>query len=181
MGTPKAALPAGAEGTFAERTAVLLRRVAAPVVEVGPGWTELPAVADDGAGPLVALVQGWSALDGPDGIESRPAGVLLVACDLPRLSEGFLRVLLARVVADGVVSPAPVIPEVGGRLQSLCAFYPASVIARAGELVGAGARAMRDLLAAVPYEVLAADQWADALADADTPADLLRLGVPTER
>lgn len=165
MGTPKAALPAGPEGTFGGRTAALLQRVAEPVIEVGPGWTRLRAVADEGEGPLVAAVRGWAAL------EPRPAGALIVACDLPRLSEAFLRALLA------VAGPMAVVPEVDGRLQPLCAYYPAAAIDRAAELVANGARAFTDLLGAVAYRVLPADGWAEVLTDADTPADLLRLGM----
>jgi molybdopterin-guanine dinucleotide biosynthesis protein A len=168
MGTPKAALPAGPSGTIAERIATVLLRVAAPVIEVGPQWTGLPAVHDEGAGPLVATARGWAALT------PRPDGALLVACDLPRLTEAFLRTLLAEA------GPAAVVPEVGGRLQPLCAFFPAAALDVAVELVAAKARALTDLLAAVPYRVLPADAWADALADVDTPSDLLRLGPARE-
>ena len=170
MGTPKAALPAGPEGTFAARTAALLLRVAAPVIEVGPGWTQLPHVADEGDGPLAAMSRGWAAF------APQPAGALVVACDLPRLDEAVLRAL----AADGAESRAAVIPEVGGRLQPVCAYYPAAAFVAAIDLVAAGCRAFKDLLAVAPYRAWPADAWADALADVDTPADLVRLGMVDE-
>ncbi len=168
MGRPKAALPAGAGGTFAARTAALLLRVAEPVIEVGPGWTQLPHVTDEGEGPLVAMARGWAAF------APRPAGALVVACDLPRLTEAFLLALAAEAGDTAVV------PEVAGRLQPLCAFYPAAAVAAAHDVVAGGSRALRDLLGAVDHRALPADGWADALADVDTPADLVRLGMAEE-
>jgi molybdopterin-guanine dinucleotide biosynthesis protein A len=171
MGTPKAALPAGADGSFAERTAAILQALADPVLEVGPGWSGLRAVADDGLGPLAAVAAGWRAL------VPRPGAALVVACDLPRLDDRPLRALLE---ASGATSPQgiAIVPMVGGRLQPLCACYPATALDLAAELAGRGARALQDLLEAIDFRALPADAWADALTDVDTPADLARLGLP---
>src|SRR5579872_5975186 len=86
MGRDKASITVGGD-TLAGRTGRLLRRVADPCVEVGPGVSGLPAVREDppGAGPLVAVSAGWDALG--DGAFS---GALVVAADLPFVSERLL-------------------------------------------------------------------------------------------
>jgi molybdopterin-guanine dinucleotide biosynthesis protein A len=167
MGTAKAALPAGAGESVAERTGRLLSQVAWPVLEVGPGWTSLPAVADHGEGPLAAIAAGWRAL------APRPDAALVVACDLPRLSTDVLTAL----VGQAGDLDAAVVPEVGGRLQPLCAWYSAGALDTAAVLAGRGAVALKDLLAVIHCQVLPADAWAATLADVDTPEDLDRLGL----
>jgi molybdopterin-guanine dinucleotide biosynthesis protein A len=170
MGRPKAGIR-GADGrTLAQRTAALLEKAAAPALEVGPGFSGLPHVQEDppGLGPLAAIVCGQRALaaagwDGP---------VLVVATDLPRLTQGLLP-WLARYP-----SPDSVVPVSGGRPQPLCARYSAADLRAAHELWATGGRAMHALLAAVRPRLVSEDEWvraagdAAALADADTPADL---------
>jgi molybdopterin-guanine dinucleotide biosynthesis protein A len=143
MGAPKALL--SVDGTsLAQRTAALLAQVAAPVVEVGPGFTDLPAVADrqPGAGPLVALAEGWRSFPRP----AAPA-LLVVACDLPRLTVAVLQRLAAE---PGNVA---IVPEVDGRLQPLCARYPASALDLAVRLAADGARSLQQLLAIIEFRV----------------------------
>src|SRR5690606_28313247 len=148
-GTPKADVRIAGE-RLADRTARLLGAVADPVLEVGPGWSSLPAIVEDppGAGPLAAVVAGAAALVAA-GAGDRP--VLVVAVDLPALDPALLR-WLAGLDADAEA----VVPRVDGRAQPLCARYSASALARAGGLVAAGERSMRALL-----EVLAL-RWVDA-------------------
>jgi molybdopterin-guanine dinucleotide biosynthesis protein A len=181
MGRAKAALMvagdepsgAGAGQSLAGRTARLLLGVASPVVEVGPGYTSLPAVIEEppGGGPLAAVAAGHQALlhagwTGP---------ALVVATDLPRLTAGLLAWL-----ADHP-SPGSVVPAAGGFPQPLCARYSAADLALSAVLAAGGRRSMRDLLAGIDALVVGADEWAtaagtpDALADVDTPADLARL------
>jgi molybdopterin-guanine dinucleotide biosynthesis protein A len=167
MGTPKAALPDDTGEPLAARTGRLLSQVAWPVLEVGPGWTSLPAVADDGDGPLAAVAVGWTAL------APRPEGALVVACDLPRLRADVLTALVGQRGSGA----AAVVPKVGGRLQPLCAWYSAEALDLSAVLAAGGARSLRDLLAAIDYRALIADGWAATLADVDTPADLDRLGL----
>ena len=68
MGQDKAALPATDGGeSLAGRTARLLAAATSPTLEVGPGWSDLPAVVEvqRGGGPLVALAAGRRELCGP--------------------------------------------------------------------------------------------------------------------
>jgi molybdopterin-guanine dinucleotide biosynthesis protein A len=181
MGRAKAALivpgdepsGAGAGQSLACRTASLLIGVAAPVLEVGPGYTPLPAVIEEppGGGPLAAVAAGHRTLQNLGWM----GGALVVATDLPRLTTSLLAWL-----ADHP-TPGSVVPTAGGFPQPLCARYSAPDLALAAVLAAAGRRSMRDLLAHIDPLVVDVDEWEpaagtpDALADVDTPADLARL------
>jgi molybdopterin-guanine dinucleotide biosynthesis protein A len=176
MGRPKAALLVGGE-QLAARTARLLVEVADPVIEIGPGYTNLVRVqeASPGDGPLAAIAAGWAALTGPGAVA--PSAALVVATDLPQLTAGLLR-LLASSTEPGCVIPL----DEAGRPQLLCARYPAGTLARAADLVARGQRAVLALIDGQEVSRLAPAVWraaagrADALADVDTPADLACLG-----
>ncbi len=176
MGRDKAAIPlahGGASSTLARRTADLLRSIAEPVLEVGPGYSGLPAVREDppGSGPLAATAAGWSALAELGWKDP----VLVVATDLPLLTSGLLRWLADRA---GDLSLVPVAAD---RVQPLCARYRWSDLAEAAKLVEAGRRSMADLLSVIDAVLIPEEEWvgpagdARVLQDADTPADLRRL------
>jgi molybdopterin-guanine dinucleotide biosynthesis protein A len=174
MGADKAALEVEGE-RLADRGARVLRTVCSPVLEVGPGHTDMDAVVEDppGGGPLAAVAAGGRELRrrehwGP---------TIVLAVDLPLVTEDFLRFL------DVYPGDGAVVPFVAGEPQPLCARYSAEDLARAEDAVRAGERAVRAFLQALP-EV----QWAGprmwghvadegVLADVDTPADLRRLGL----
>ena len=174
MGIDKATIEVAGE-RLADRGARLLISVCSPVLEVGPGHTDLDAVMEDppGSGPLAALAAGGRELRrrGHEG----PA--IALAVDLPLVTEDFLRFL------DRFPGQGTVVPFVSGEPQPLCARYAAEDLARAEEAVRSGERAVRGFIAALP-EV----QWAGprmwgtvadeaTLADVDTPQDLRRLGL----
>ncbi|MGH9124838.1 MAG: formate dehydrogenase accessory sulfurtransferase FdhD [Acidimicrobiales bacterium] len=177
MGRDKARLVV--DGDFlAQRTAALLLGAADPVVEVGPGFTALPAVREDpaGSGPLAALAAGGAALRH----RGHAGPVLVVATDLPNLTAGFLQRL-----ADCPVPTAEhsVVPRDGsGRAQPVCARYSAAAVVRAQELVAAGELSFMALLSAVPVTWLDADAATEkALFDVDTPADLANIAPDSAR
>jgi molybdopterin-guanine dinucleotide biosynthesis protein A len=160
----------GTTESLACRTARLLALVAEPAVEVGPGYSGLPAVREDpaGAGPLVAVAAGTGRLralgwTGP---------AIVVATDLPLLTPGFLAWLA------GHPSPRSVIPVVDGIPQTLCARYGAADLDLAVDLAATGRRTLRDLLDRIDAVLAGPDMWAaaagdqDVLRDIDTPADL---------
>ncbi len=176
MGRPKANLRIG-ETTLSVRTARALEAVADPVVEVGPGYTDLPAARDtlDAGGPLAATATGaaWLAGHGWSG----PA--LVVATDLPRLTGSLLAWLAAHPAPGSVV-----LLDRAGRPQPLCARYHPGDLTTAEILVASGRRAMQDLLdAADSLTYVAAGEWMgatgdpDALIDVDTPAELAAAGL----
>jgi len=149
---------------FGPAVAAVVAEACAPAIEVGPGRTGLPAVADPGLGPLVAVAAAAAAppLAGLD--------ALVVACDMTLVSADLLRWLATR--------PGTCVPVVDGRIQPLCARYSAAALARAPGAADAGARrAMRDLLAvADDVHYVEAPAWAVPLfADVDTPDDLARV------
>jgi molybdopterin-guanine dinucleotide biosynthesis protein A len=175
MGRDKAALIVEDGRSLAERTAALLAQVAAPVVEVGPGYTTLPSTVEarPGTGPLQAVAAGAVFLAGAG--HEGPA--LVVATDLPRLTAGLLGALAAW--------PAPgcVVPLHEGRPQPVCARYSPAALAEAVALAAAGERSLMALLERVDVAWLAPAQWApaagrpDALVDVDTPVDAAATGI----
>ncbi len=173
MGTDKATLVIGGE-TCARRVARLLARVASVALEVGPGHSGLPRVAEPrpGRGPLVALAQAAAQLSRAG--HSGPA--LLLACDLPLLSEELLRLLA------GWPGDTTVVPVVAGRAQPLCARLSPAALADAPALAAAGRQSMTALLESHVVTWLQEDAWGHVaseatFADLDTPSDLDRLGL----
>jgi molybdopterin-guanine dinucleotide biosynthesis protein A len=175
MGSDKALLEVGGR-RLVDRAAEVLTAVADPVIEVGPGWSGLPAVREDppGSGPLAALSAGAAAL--------RAAGhngaVLVLAVDMPRVSVELLRFLAGR---PGI---ATAVPRAGGFPQPMCARYGPDVLAAVDERLAAGGRSLRDLLetmaAAGAVSWVEPEEWEpvvgpDAFSDVDTPDDLRRL------
>lgn len=164
MGVPKATLELDGQ-TLAARAAAALLRVCDPVLEVGPGYTELTTVDErpPGRGPLAALVAGAAAA-------SASGPVLLLACDLL-----FADDLLARLAAwpgEGSVVPrdrerAP---------QLVCARYSAAAIERARRLVAGGERSLRALLDG-PEVTYVDDIDERELTDVDTPSEAARWGI----
>jgi len=181
LGRDKAAVPlaphrdaGGAELTLAEHAAAVLAQACDPCVEVGPGRSGLWSMQEvpPGSGPLAALVAGGHALRIEHG---HHGAVLVLACDMPKVTPALLGLLADAEGADSVV------PEAAGRLQPLCARFSPDALAVAQGLVDDGERSMHALLDRVPYRRLAEADWsavapADAFADVDTPDDLERLG-----
>jgi molybdenum cofactor guanylyltransferase len=174
MGTDKAALEVGGE-KLAERGARLLAEVCDPVLEVGPGYTDLTAVVEEppGAGPLAAIAAGGWALRSRD----HPGPTLVLAVDLPLVTRDALRFLRDFPGTDTVV------PFVAGQPQPLCARYSAEAIDAAPAAVAAGQDSVREFLRS-----LAAVQWVGprmwgpvaeerSFTDVDSPEDLARLGL----
>jgi molybdopterin-guanine dinucleotide biosynthesis protein A len=173
MGRDKAELVIAGE-RLADRSARVLASVCDPVLEVGPGRSTIDAVVDDEAraGPLAALVTGAAALHA----RGYEGAVVLLGVDLPFASESLLRLVANHPVPDTVV------PVSGGMRQSCCARYASGALETAAELVELGERALHVLLSAVPVVEIVEEEWravapADALADLDTPEDLVRYGV----
>jgi molybdenum cofactor guanylyltransferase len=163
------------EGTpMARRVARALAAAAAPVLEVGPGTSGLPTVAESktGEGPLFALTCGARELRR----RGHYRAVLLVACDLPFLSRDGL------VELAGWPSDRSVVPAVAGRPQPLCAKWSTEDLDVADRLVARGERSMRALVAAVRPVLLDVEKemtrlTTAQLVDLDTRDDAQRLQV----
>jgi molybdopterin-guanine dinucleotide biosynthesis protein A len=173
MGRDKADLVVAGE-RLADRAARVLSAVCDPVLEVGPGRSPLVAVDDPEprAGPLAALVTGAGALrhrghEGP---------VFLLGVDLPFVDASLLGLIASHPAAETVV------PVAGGMRQSCCARYAPAALAAGAELVERGERALHALLSVVRVVEIGESEWqavapSDALADLDTPEDVVRHGI----
>ncbi|TDJ44237.1 MAG: molybdenum cofactor guanylyltransferase [Gammaproteobacteria bacterium] len=102
------------------------------------------------------------------------AAWLVLACDLPGLSEAAIRILVqsrdVRTAATAYRSPAD------GLIEPLCAIYEPATLARFQREAAAGeGLSPREFLSGVAVHMLEPTE-ADALINVNTPADLLRLG-----
>ena len=173
MGRDKANLPVDGT-TLARRTAALLERVTALALEVGPGTSGLSATSEVplGGGPLVAIAAGGRALRE----RGHLGDALVIACDLPLVTEELLRFL-----AD-YDAPGSVMPVVAGRVQPLLARWGERHLDLASLLVARGERSLRHVVAQPDVTRLEVAHWghlasAENFADVDRPADLERLGL----
>jgi molybdopterin-guanine dinucleotide biosynthesis protein A len=175
MGRDKALIEVGGQ-RLVDRAAAALASAAEPALEVGPGWSGLPAVREDppGGGPLAAVVAGTAALRAG----GHGGAVIVLAVDMPFVSVELLRLLATRP------GPATAVPRAGGHPQVLCARYGPEALAAADRLHAAGGVSLRRLLESpdAGFEVgwIEPDEWQRvaapaALADVDTPDDLRRL------
>jgi len=169
MGRDKAALPAG-DGTLIEH---LARRLAPVVDETivagGSGWGNLPGVrtVDDryaGLGPLAGIHAGLRA--------ARYQFVWVVGCDLPDADPG-MAALLTGLAGDYDA----VVPQIDGEPQGVCALYDRALATRIEELLAAGERRVKMLLAAsnvryvTPDELRVVDPELRSFRNINTPAD----------
>jgi molybdenum cofactor guanylyltransferase len=177
FGSPKAELTVGGE-RLADRGARLLRDVCDVALEVGPGYSSLPATCEEpaGVGPLAALAAGADALAAREVATS----FLVLAVDLPFVERSLLEYL------RDFPSSHSIVPRVDGAPQPLCARYSAEAAATAHALLHDGARSMKALLGAVPVTWVDEHEWSlvasvDALADVDTPDDAIGRGLELPR
>lgn len=108
--------------------------------------------------------------------------VFAAGCDMPFLAEAPVRLLAAR--RPGV---AAVLPRAGGRLHPLHALWSRACLPVLERLLTQGDPSLVELAGAVPARVVEEEEWllADpggrALANANTPEDLARLGLGPAR
>src|ERR1019366_4693498 len=162
--------------TLGVRTAALLLLVVETAIEVGPGVSGLPATLEEppGEGPLAAIAAGCHALRE----RGHAGGALVVACDLPRLSERLLRFLAEWD------SPGSVVPVVRGQAQPLCAKWGRQDLDNASQFVSQGVRSLRPLCVQPDVVLLDEPAWRhvaseEQFLDVDSPADLLRFRLST--
>lgn len=174
MGRPKALLRADGV-TLIERTAAVAREAADEVVLLGRPPFELPA-ALHGMAIIHDLHPGIGPIGGLEALLAARAGcaVLLLACDMPRITANLLRRLQSNADAEPVVFVTPGEPP---QRHPCCALYPPSAAATVTQHVAAGRYAMMDLLDAMrPRSIPLAPAEADLLHNANRPQDADGLG-----
>jgi molybdenum cofactor guanylyltransferase len=124
------------------------------------------AVADRrrDAGPLAGIEAGLEAMRGD--------AALVLACDMPRVTLGLLRLLVERSSSRDAAAP-----RLGGRAQPTCAAYRRSALPKLSAYLDRGERRATEWLASLDViyldeaELAAANVPPSALDDLDTPAD----------
>lgn len=170
MGVDKATLLLDGE-PLGVRAGRVLREACEPVIEVGPGYSGLDAVADDdpGGGPLGGLLTGARALQvaGP---------VVLLGCDLP-LVDADLLAEIAAYPGSGTVVPV----DGTGVPQVVCGRYSTAALARGAELFAEGRHSLQPLLE-LP-DARTPDDWCQrgCWEDVDTPEQARRFGIAMPR
>ncbi len=154
------------------RTARLLEPLVQSVTVIGPperyAALGFPVVPDDrgSLGPLAGMATALRI--------SRSEWNLIVSCDLPYLSAGWLEWLITRALA----SPADaLVPKTLRGLEPLCAIYRTRCAPVLTAAVTAGVRKATDAISGLTLEKLTPNQWqaippGDAvLKNMNTPAD----------
>ncbi len=155
MGRPKASLEYGG-ATLLEHQTRRLAEVFSPVYAVvkTEGLLTGPARLLFDRTPEHAAIHGL--IRALEEVEDR---VLVLAVDLPVLSEGVLRLIAERSLA----SEAPaVVPLAGGVLQPLAAVWRRAVLPAARERVARGELSLHGLAREVGADVMAQEQWRSA-------------------
>jgi molybdopterin-guanine dinucleotide biosynthesis protein A len=161
FGSDKSQVTLATGETLAAHVLRLLRAACDPVIEVGPGVTDAPAIREQppGSGPVAALLAGVDVVGTP---------VVVVACDQPAVTASVLE-RLATFPGDSLV------PVLDGRPQYVCARYGPETIALLRGSLASGDRSFRtlgvDRLRALGAS--AEDFPAEAFVDLDTPEDLV--------
>lgn len=155
MGRPKASLEYGS-GTLLEHQTRRLAEVFSPVYAVlkTEGVLAGPARLLLDRSPEQAAIHGLIRV-----LEEVEDRVLVLAVDLPVLSEGVLRLIAERSLA----SEAPaVVPLSGGVLQPLAAVWRRAVLPAARERAARGELSLHGLAQEVGADVMPEDAWRPA-------------------
>ena len=166
MGRDKALLPLG-ETTMIEQIAAAVRGAAGNVTLIGPvgryQHLGLPVIPDEieNCGPLGGL---YTALR-----VTAADWNIVVACDMPGVTETFLKQMLQAAEESGGDC---LVPETGGKLDPLCAVYHCRLVHAAESAIHRKLFKMQDFISTlrtVRWPV--PDSLQNALANVNTPAE----------
>lgn len=144
MGRDKALLPLNGM-SMVEVIASKVRAAAGSVTLIGPvqkyANLGLPIVPDaiENCGPIGGL---YTALR-----QTSAEWNLLVACDMPELTEAFLKQLLAAAEASDAASDIDcLVPEIDGKIHPLCAVYHRRLVSAAEAAIHRKVFKMQDFI-----------------------------------
>lgn len=137
----------------------------------------VPVISDmiADAGPLGGLLTALNV--------ARTSRVVVMACDMPFVTEAFIRYLISCSVQGEEAGPTAVVPRSRSGLHPLCALYETSIAAAVADRIAAGRLAVRDLLKDInarilgPEELLPFDRDGFLFANVNTPADLQAISL----
>ncbi len=166
MGRDKALLPCGA-GALIEQVAAEVAGATGSATLVGPpekyGGFGYPVIPDrqPGLGPLGGIETALRSSDAPWN--------LVVACDMPRVTAGFLSSLIEAAERSGRRCVVPV--SEGGRVEPLCAVYHRDCLEEVTRALERGIRKMTEAVELLEpeYWPVADPSWFENL---NTPQDL---------
>jgi molybdopterin-guanine dinucleotide biosynthesis protein A len=153
MGQDKALLEIGGL-TLLERAAQLLAGVAGQVSVIGPpramAGMAAPFVPDDfpGAGPLGGIATALRV--------ARQPWCLVLACDLPYLTQAWLEFLAGRAIRARCDA---LLPHSEKGFEPLCAMYRVSCVPAIRAALGRGVRKVTDGLEGLAVETIPAQDW----------------------
>lgn len=148
-----------------------LRGIADSVTLVGDpgryGLLGLPVVPDrfPGAGPLGGIVTALANASSP--------WILVVACDMPKLSDAPLASLLDPAARSNVRAVLPRTRD--GRLQPLCAAYARTALGPLADALHSGTRKVMEAVQTVPWRAIEMGDSAPFV-NINRPSDLIGLG-----
>jgi molybdenum cofactor guanylyltransferase len=168
FGTDKALARLGNQ-TMLQRTGELLASVCHDVTVVAAAGkyadAPWPVIADrwPGEGPLGGILTSLHHLSDVDSAEktqdaeSDPCPfALILSCDMPFLTREFLGFLTDRAISS---EAAIIVPEVGGRLEPLCACWCLGSMAAIQAAFDAGGRKVSEAMKHASMEVLDEAEW----------------------
>lgn len=131
------------------------------------GLLGLPVVPDrfPGAGPLGGIVTALA--------NASSAWILIVACDMPKLSDAPLASLLDPEARSNVQAVLPRTPD--GRLQPLCAAYARAALGPLADALQSGTRKVMEAVQTVPWRAVEMEDSAPFV-NVNRPSDLIGLG-----
>jgi molybdenum cofactor guanylyltransferase len=161
MGRDKALLELAGETLLARTLHLLERSRMQPTIVGDPGKFEglalgAPIIPDDtpGLGPLGGIA---TALR-----RTRKPWNLIVGCDLPFLTDDWIRYLIARATRahkDAESRFDIVIPQNQGRLEPLCAMYHQRCVVAISEALSRGTRQVTAAFAGLRVDTILPEEW----------------------
>lgn len=168
-------------GTLAENARDVLRSVAGSILLVSNDSEPYAAlgvtiIADRiaGLGPIAGLEASLASASTP--------WILVVACDMPRLT-----VPVLTLVRDRDARFDAVVPRVAGRVEPLCARYSRKILPTVRDCIARGELKMSLLLSHLTVDEIDertlrdVDPELEATANVNTPEDAARLGIEIGR
>jgi molybdenum cofactor guanylyltransferase len=159
FGRDKALVEFDGEPLIARLSRILQTATAAPVRIIGDAakYSQIgvECIADcwPGEGPLGGII---TALQASDGSANRDSWSLIIGCDMPFLTNEWLRHIADRAVA---IEAEIVVPESKYGLEPLCACWRASAAPTLTRAFESGVRRVTEAMKQLPMEVLDAADW----------------------